>query len=157
MDYEIQHSTRRCATTGREFAPGEAYYSVLLAEGAEVNRYDYAADAWQGPPPDAVGWWKSQIPNRNEGKKHWAPNDVMLHFWDELADQPNKQDMRYVLTLLLIRRRVFRLEEEKSDDQGREVLVAYCPRRETTYEIPAVIPEPPRIDEIQQDLAALLQ
>jgi hypothetical protein len=157
MDYEIQHTARRCSTTGREFAPGEAYYSVLMAEGAAVNRYDYAADAWQGPPPDAVGWWKSQIPDRNEGKKHWAPNDVMLHFWDELADQPNKQDMRYVLTLLLIRRRVFRLEEEKSDPQGREVLVAYCPRRETTYEIPAVIPEPQRVDEIQQELAALLQ
>ena len=54
----------------------------------------------------------------------------MLHFWDELADQPDKQDMRYVLTLLLIRRRVFRLEEEKRDPQGRELLVVYCPRRE---------------------------
>ena len=157
MDYEIQHTARRCATTGREFAPGETYYSVLLAEGAEVNRYDYAADAWQGPPEEAIGWWKSQIPNRNEAKKHWAPNDVMLQFWDELADQPNKQDMRYVLTLLLIRRRVFRLEEEKSDDQGREVLVVYCPRRETTYEILAVMPEPQRVDEIQEELAALLQ
>jgi hypothetical protein len=157
MDYEIQHTARRCSTTNREFAPGETYYSVLLAEGAEVNRYDYAADAWQGPPEAALGWWKSQIPDRNEGKKHWAPNDVMLHFWDELAEQVNKQDIRYVLTLLLIRRRVFRLEEEKTDEQGREVLVAYCPRRETSYEIPAVIPEPQRVEEIQQELAALLQ
>lgn len=157
MDYEIQHNARRCATTGREFAPGETYYSVLKAEGAEVNRYDYAADIWQGPPGEAIGWWKSQIPGRNEGKKHWAPNDVMLQFWDELAVQLDKQDMRYVLTLLLIRRRVFRLEEEKLDNQGREILVAYCPRRETTYEIPAVIPDASRIDEIQQELATLLQ
>jgi hypothetical protein len=157
MDYEIQHTARRCSTTGREFAPGETYYSVLRAEGAEVNRYDYGADAWQGPPDDALGWWKSQIPSRTEGKKHWAPNDVMLQFWDELAEQSNKQDMRYVLTLLLIRRRVFRLEEEKTDEHGRELLVTYCPRRETTYEIPAVMPEAARIDEIQQELAALLQ
>jgi hypothetical protein len=157
MDYEIQHAARRCSTTGREFAPGETYYSVLLAEGAEVNRHDYAADAWQGPPEKAIGWWTSRIPDRNERKKHWAPNDVMLHFWDELEGQDNKQDMRYVLTLLLIRRRVFRLEEEKSDEQGREVLVVYCPRREATYEIPAVVPSPERVDEIQQELAALLQ
>jgi hypothetical protein len=59
--------------------------------------------------------------------------------------------------LLLIRRRVFRLEEEKTDDQGRELLAVYCPRREATYEIPAVVPEPQRVDEIQQELAALLQ
>jgi hypothetical protein len=157
MDYEVQHSARRCSTTGREFAPGETYYSVLVADGAQMKRCDYAADAWQGPPNEAVGWWKSQVPDRNAGKKHWAPNDVMLDFWDQLAEQPEKQDMRYVLTLLLIRRRVFRLEEENRDAAGGELLAVYCPRRETNYEVPAVIPEPPRIEQIQEELAALLQ
>jgi hypothetical protein len=65
--------------------------------------------------------------------------------------------MRYVLTLLLVRRRVFRMEEEKADAEGRELLVVYCPRREATYEVPAVSPEPPRVDQIQAELAALLQ
>jgi hypothetical protein len=128
-----------------------------MADGADLKRYDYAADAWKGPPEQAVGWWKSQIPDRKSARKHWAPNDVMLHFWDELADQPDKQDMRYVLTLLLIRRRVFRLEEEKKDVQGGETLDIYCPRRETNYEVPAVPPEASRIDQIQEELAALLQ
>ena len=127
MDYEVQRSTRRCTVTGREFAPGETYYSVLVADGAELKRHDYAPDAWQGPPQEAVGWWKSQIPDRTAARKHWAPNDVMLHFWDELAEQSDKQDMWYVLTLLLIRRRVFRLEEE-IQFRGRELLVVYCPR-----------------------------
>jgi hypothetical protein len=157
MDYEVQRSTRHCTATGREFAAGETYYSVLMAEGADLKRYDYAADAWQGPPAEAVGWWKSQIPDRTTARKHWAPNDVMLNFWDELAAQPDKQDMRYVLTLLLVRRRVFRLEEEKADAEGRELVAVYCPRRETTYEVLAVSPEPPRIEQIQAELAALLQ
>jgi hypothetical protein len=157
MDFEIQHSSRRCSITGREFAPGETYYSAIVAKGAEVIRSDYAAEAWQGPPADAIGWWKSQVPDRTATKKHWAPNDVMLQFWDELAAQPERQDMRYVLTLLLVRRRVFRLEEEKLDEQGREVLVVDCPRREATYEVPAVMPEAERIDKIQEELAALLQ
>ncbi len=157
MDYEVQRSTRRCTVTGREFAPGETYYSVLVADGAELKRHDYAPDAWQGPPQEAVGWWKSQIPDRTAARKHWAPNDVMLHFWDELAEQSDKQDMWYVLTLLLIRRRVFRLEEEKYSSEGRELLVVYCPRRETTYQVPAVAPELPRVDQIQEELAALLQ
>jgi hypothetical protein len=157
MDYEVQRSARRCSVTGREFAPGETYYSTLVADGAALKRHDYAADAWQGPPAEAIGWWKSQIPDRTAARKHWAPNDVMLNFWDELAEQLDKQDMRYVLTLLLIRRRVFRLEEEKCDAQGREILVVYCPRRETTYQVLAVAPEPPRVDQIQEELAALLQ
>ena len=157
MDYEVQHSSRRCSVTGREFAPGEIYYSAVAAKGAEVIRCDYAADAWQGPPENTIGWWKSQVPDRTTNKKHWAPNDVMLQFWDELATQPDKQDMRYVLTLLLVRRRVFRLEEEKFDEQGGEMLVVECPRREATYEIAAVMPEAGRINQIQEELAALLQ
>lgn len=157
MDYEIQRGTRHCAATGREFAAGETFYSVLVDEGAELKRYDYGAEAWQGPPPEAIGWWKSQVPDRQAGRKHWAPNDVMLHFFEELADQPDRQDVRYVLALLLIRRRVFRLEEEQRDEHGREVMVVFCPRNETTYQVAAAMPDPERIDQIQQELAQLLQ
>jgi hypothetical protein len=157
MEYEVQHTARRCAASGREFAPGETYYSALVPEGSELKRYDYSVDAWPGPPAEAVGWWKSQVPDRTAARKRWAPNDVMLNFWDELAVQGDKQDMRYVLTLLLIRRRVFRLEEETHDPHGRELLTIYCPRREATYTVPATIPDPARVDQIQEELAALLQ
>jgi hypothetical protein len=81
----------------------------------------------------------------------------MLNFFDELAASPEKQDMRYVLTLLLVRRRVFRLEEEDRDAEGREVLTVYCPRRDTTYTVPAVMPTANRVEQIQAELAALLQ
>jgi hypothetical protein len=57
---------------------------------------------------------------------------------------------------LLVRRRVMRLEEEEHDDQGREVLVLYCPRRETTYRVPVVAPDESRINQIQDELARLL-
>ena len=157
MEFEIQRCTRRCVTTGRELGPGEEFYSVLVAEGAELVRYDYSREAWQGPPEKAIGWWKSQIPGAETRRKHWAPNDVMLHFFDELEQQPDKQDMRYVLALLLVRRRVMRLEDTERDPQGGEVLVLYCPRRETTYRVPAIVPEGPRVDQMQEELARLLQ
>jgi hypothetical protein len=158
MDYEVQRATRHCAATGRELAPGETFYSVLMAEGAELRRHDYSVGAWQGAPPEAIAWWKSQIPDRNSGRVHWAPNDVMLHCFDELAAQPERQDIRYMLALLLVRRRVMRLEESQPDQEGREVLVLYCPRRDATYKIRVVTPQDPRrIEEIQQELARLLE
>jgi hypothetical protein len=156
MDYEVQRSAKRCSATGREFAPGEEFYSALIAQGADLTRCDYACDAWQGPPPGTIGWWKSQVPDRGAVRAYWAPNDILLRFFDELAEQPEKQDMRYVLALLLVRRRVMRMEEEKHD-QGSAVLSLYCPRRDATYEVPAVEPEPARVEEIQQVLAKLLE
>ena len=156
MDYQIQRCTRCCAATGRELAPGEDFYSVLIAEGADLKRCDYSVDAWDGPPDGVIGWWKSQMPSPSSRRMHWAPNDVMLHFFEQLQSQSDKEDMRYVLALLLVRRRVMRVEERERDEEGREVLVLYCPRRETTYKVAAVTPHDPRIEEIQEELAKLL-
>jgi hypothetical protein len=104
-------------------------------------RQDYSIEAWQAPPAEALGWWKSQIPTAETKKTQWAPNDVMLELFDELAGQPDRSDLRYVLTLLLIRRRVFRLEETERDSSGRQTLLVYCPRRQTDYKVPVAMPD----------------
>lgn len=156
IDYEVQRCTRHCAGTGRELQPGEVFYSTLTAEGAEVVRRDYSQEAWQGPPEGTMGWWKSHMPERNAKKLHWAPNDVMLELLESLESQPDKMDMRYVLALLLIRRRVVRLEETERDAMGRETSALYCPRRETTYHVVTAMPNEQRTAEIQQELARLL-
>jgi hypothetical protein len=158
MDYELGRSTRKCAKTGREFAAGESFFSVLMAEGSKIVRHDYAAEAWEGAPKLAVGWWKSQIPaaDSKRQKPRWAPNDVMLQLFDELAEQPDRADMRYVLALLLLRRRVLRLEDTEQVGPQGEVLLVYCARRQTEYKVPVVMPDGTRAEEIQQELARLL-
>lgn len=157
MDYEVQRSTRRCAATSRELAPGEEFYSALIAEGTELRRADYSKEAWKGPPEGAVGWWKSQVPDQRKARGRWAPNDILLNCFDELAEQPERQDMRYVLALLLVRRRVMRVEEERHEPDGSETLVLYCPRRDANYEVPALVPDAARTEQIQQELTALLE
>jgi hypothetical protein len=155
-EYEIQRFTRQCAASGREMAPGEEFYSVLTVDGAELVRRDYAKAAWPGPPEGAIGWWKSQVPGPDAKRLHWAPNEVMLQFFEQLEQQPGREDVRYVLTLLLLRRRVLRMEREDGDAEGRQVLVVYCPRRETSYQVLVAVPEETRIQQIQDELAQLL-
>ena len=156
LDFDVQRFTRRCAQTERELQPGEVFYSVLVAEGSSVVRRDYAADTWEGPPSGAIGVWKSHVPDAHSKKMHWAPNDVILHYFEQLATEPEKADMRYVLALLMIRRRIVRLEESEADEQGQEHYVLYCPRNEREYRVAVVAPTEPRIGEIQNELAELL-
>ncbi len=156
LDFEIQRFTRRCSQSDRELQPGDVFYSVLLAEGAAVVRRDYWAQAWEGPPPNAIGVWKSQVPDMHSKKMHWAPNDVILHYFEQLESQPLKADMRYVLGLLMIRRRIVRLEDTETDEHGQEFYVLYCPRNEREYRVAVVSPTEPRIGEIQHELAELL-
>ena len=53
LDFEVTHCSRHCATSGRTFAPGEAYFSTLHIEGGATVRKDYSAAEWRGP---AEGW-----------------------------------------------------------------------------------------------------
>ncbi len=156
MDFEVQRCTRQCATSGRLLQPGETFYSVLTVSGADVVRQDFGAESWSGPPDGTLGWWKSQMPEANARKINWAPNDVMLHLLEEMETQPELADMRYVLTLLLIRRRVLRLEESVHDEQHQEWLVVYSHKKETTTRVRVATPSPARIQEIQAELARLL-
>jgi hypothetical protein len=80
----------------------------------------------------------------------------MLDLLESFETQPEMQDMRYVLALLLIRRRVVRLEETEHDESGGEVSVLYCPRRETTYRVATAMPDEVRTAEIQEELSRLL-
>ena len=157
MDYEIERFSRHCQATGRELAPGEAYYSAVVTEGGQLRRFDFAVDAWPGPPPGAIGWWRSQRMAAEPKRKSWAPNDVLLDFFERLEEQGENQDMRYVLALLLVRRRVLRHDDSETDAEGREVLILSSARRETTYRTPAAAPTPSRVEWIQNELARLLQ
>jgi hypothetical protein len=156
MDYDVHKTTRICATTQREIAAGETFYSVLVREGAEVKRLDYAAESWTGPPDEAIGWWKSVMGDRDAKKPKAAPSEVLLELFRELEGSPERRDLRYVMTLLLVRRRLLRMEDTVREDDGSETLVLYCPRDEQTYRVATVVPSAARAAEIQDYLAQLL-
>jgi hypothetical protein len=156
MDYEIQRCTRSCAASGRPLNEGEEFYSVLVAEDAEVRRYDYAIETWRGAPDAALGWWKSRMPSREAKKSQLAPGEILLQLFNEFEGVADKQDMRYVLSLLLVRRRVLRLEETEHDEAGREILVLYSPRDEAMHRVTAVVPNEERTKTIQEELDRLL-
>lgn len=155
MDYEVHRCARRCSATGRELAEGETFYSALISEAGQVKRLDYCAEAWPGPPPEALGWWKSQIPRKEAQRAKLAPNDVLWRYFVEIEGQAALADVSYVLALLLVRRRVLRLEDTQVEG-GQETLVLYCPREESTHHVRACAMSDARVTEIQEQLQQLL-
>ena len=132
------------------------FYSALIAEGAEVLRQDFAEDQWKGPPENSLGWWKSEVPDPKANRLHWAPNDVMLHYFKELQNQDHKRDVAYILALLMLRRRIFKLEASEVTAEGHEVMMVFCPRAEEEYQVPVCHPTEAEAAAIQHELAALL-
>jgi hypothetical protein len=148
MDYRIQKPQNRCASSDRPLAAGEPFYSVLAREDGKVVRIDIAPDAWQGPPEQCLAWWRSTVPLA-DAKPSLAPVDVLLDLLEQLAGVPEDAPLRYLLALVLVRRRILKIvdpAEEEQEHADDSVLFVSCRRRDTSYSI-AVIPEDSSRDE----------
>jgi hypothetical protein len=107
IDYQIQPSTRRCSVTGRELKAGERYYSVLLDEGGQLVRRDYSREAWQGPPAAAFSFWQGKVHASSAPRRPPIDDELLLDCFRRLEGEtePGRVSFRYVLALLLVRRR----------------------------------------------------
>ena len=123
MDYQLQPITRTCSVTGRELKPGEKFFTALFDQRPGFVRKDYAADAWPGPPEGAIAFWSGKIPAKEE-KHRLRIDDELLH--DCFVRLEGRQELsevnfRYVVALLLMRRKRFKFEEARVEGE-HEVL-----------------------------------
>jgi hypothetical protein len=135
--YAIQGPARHCSASGRELKPGERFYSALLDEDGRFVRKDYAADAWAGSPPGAFAHWAGRIPDNGQPKRPTINDEVLVDCFDHLAPacEPAQRNFRYVLALLLMRRKRFKFEDARRLD-GQELLCVRDVRDGVLHEVP---------------------
>lgn len=135
-EYQIQANTRRCATSGRELQPGEKIYTVLLDQFGKFVRQDYAAEAWAGAPEGAFSFWMSRVPALDAARKPPIDNDLLLDCFERLEGQAaaDRVQFRYIVALLLLRRKRLKFEDTRSED-GVEVLRLRCQRTRRLHEV----------------------
>ena len=136
MDYQIQPISRRCVVTGRELHPGETFFTALIDEGVHFQRLDYSKEGWQGPPAGAFSFWTGTVPPPDDQHKPRFDDDLLMDCFLRLEGQtePGRISFRYVLALLLMRRRRFRFEETRQED-GQETLLMRCTRTGAKYQV----------------------
>jgi len=158
-DYTIQTAPpTECCVTHRAFQPGEEYVAVLFEMNGNLTRRDYSLEAWKEHPPEKYSaCWHARIPVQSAAprRSREAINDVLLEMFDHLREQYSEPDKLYILSLLLVRRRIMRLEDS-FEENAEEVLRLYSQNRDEYYKIPVVTPTPERQAEIQAELTAIL-
>ena len=123
-----------------------------------LTRRDYSLEAWEKHPPEKYSaCWRARVPLPTAAprRSREAINDVLLEMFDQLRNQYDAPDKLYILSLLLVRRRVMRLEES-FDKNAEETLRLYSQNRDEYYQIPVVPPTPERQAEIQTELTEVL-
>jgi hypothetical protein len=134
-DYQIQANTRRCAATGQELKPGDRYFSVLREADGKLERLDYSAEAWKGPQPGTFSFWSGKIAPQ-DSRRLPIDDEMLVDCFTRLEGEsdPKRVSFRYVIALLLMRRRRFRFEETRKED-GQEILSLRCVRSRQLHEV----------------------
>ena len=137
--YEIERPTGRCALTGRELVPGDPYMATLVeldeqersqktAATLGLKRIDIAWEPWQqGKRPDRLfGYWKTTVAEPNKTRKLFVDDEILMNLFRRLADDddPQRIAFRFVLGLILMRKRLLRYNGTKrraaKDEAGHD-------------------------------------
>ena len=88
--------------------------------------------AWTGPPEGAFSFWAGRVPAAETERRPRINDDLLLDCFVRLQGEtePGRVNFRYVIALLLMRRKRLRLEEEAGG-----ALRLRCPKTGTLYEV----------------------
>lgn len=124
--WRIARSTRTCALTGATIEAETPFYSALVEQDDMFARQDYSTEAWPGVDKSGFfSYWKNKGMTDSPEKKQPIDYDRLLAFFDSLesASEPSKCLLRYVLALILVRRRLLRLDDMSRVEDGDRIVV----------------------------------
>lgn len=160
MAYEVSKNSRRCFVSGRTLEPGDVFFSVLIETATGSERRDYAKENWQGPPEGTIGFWKGRIPesSHSDKPKPITP-EAMFELFESLEEkeEPSAHRLRYVLALLLIRRKALKLQGVERSQDGDALIVRSIGSSSKTYTVPDADLSEEQMELAEQELAGLLE
>lgn len=112
--YDVARATGSCAATGVAIEPGSTYVATLCERDGEdgFDRFDYSLDAWErGQRPERLfSSWRATMPAPSSKARPFVDDDVLLNLFHRLADdeQPQRIAYRFVLALILLRKRLLK-------------------------------------------------
>ena len=121
-DWQVYKPLGQCSATGEPIASGEEYYGALIETPEGFERRDYCVAYWEKEKPEVFCYWKTRLPHPEQKKQIFVDDNMLMAFFERLAEEtePEKMNFRYVLALVLMRKR--RLKYNATDQKdGQEI------------------------------------
>ena len=135
-----------CAATNRAIAPGDVYWTAVTVKDGLFVRREYAEDAWNDSLKEsAFSSWRARVPAPDAPpEERLVDDEVILDFFRRLegCEEESKINFRYVLGLLLVRKKIFKMQDIVRDGD-REIMLLKEKGVDETHrvEAPALSPE----------------
>ncbi|OOP55221.1 MAG: hypothetical protein AYP45_15975 [Candidatus Brocadia carolinensis] len=137
MEWEIKKGSNGCLLCNKELSEGEEYYSALFDENKTFIRKDFCALCWdKGKEGREFSFWKTRVPKKDKPVQTMINIEVLLDVFIKLEGnhETHQRNLRYVLALYLIRKKVFKLKSLKRQD-GEEFIILSYPKEEREFDV----------------------
>lgn len=159
-DWKFRRRQGWCSACEKEFEDGERHLSALVLTELDLVREDRCLACWETNETDEADqliWWAT----RHQPKKKRtfvldleSLERVFLRL--DGREEPQILELRYVLCLLLMRKRRLKLERVLRGEDSEQLLVKR-PKHEERYEVEVFDFSPERIDELRGQLAEVFE
>jgi len=132
--YELGRPRGTCAATGEALPPGSPCVTALCeaADPAEADagtpfglflrRLDFALPAWESGirPPGLYCFWRSTMPEPGGARRLLVDDEALVDLFLRLEgdERPARVAFRFVLMLLLIRKRLLAVTDRRTEPDG---------------------------------------
>lgn len=175
-DWEVAKTQGVCAGCGNNIEPGQDCYAALLEKQetseqksekkseensqstSPLTRLDYCQQCWQQQSPQSFCFWKTRVPVPAQKQKLLVDDEVLLDLFERLAkeDEQAKINFRFVLALILMRKRILKYERTELRE-GQEIWIMGQVCQQTKHKVKNPRLDDAQITEVSEQLSDILR
>jgi hypothetical protein len=130
-DWKIKSRAHACAHTGKKFLHEEPIYAAIFVNLDDENNFerrDYSQDAWEEVRTELkpFSFWRTnyEAPNhqvKKEAVGKESAEALLRRFVEE--EEANTENARFILAIMLERKKILRQADEKFTDEDARMLI----------------------------------
>ncbi len=161
-EYDIQHASGSCSKCERKLAGGEIYTAALFDSPDGFRREDICSQCVEAAgegASEAFSAWTARVPVPDEPTQQFVDNQVLVGFFEKLADEgePVKVTFRFVLALMLMRKKILVYDSTRRDDDGVEIWTMHYRKEGGSVEVVHPEMDDQQIVAVTSELGAIFQ
>jgi hypothetical protein len=162
-EYNISRAAGECVKCRRALAENEEFTAVVVEKGEDLERQDWCLACWEagdrGDVGGLFGQWRTRVPARQAKRKLFVDDALLVNFFQRLegAAEPARLNFRFVLALVLMRKKLLVYERSAKDDAGNETWHMRLRGTDESHEVANPRLDEERITEVSLQLSEILQ
>lgn len=157
-EWKYTRRQAQCAGCEQAFQDGERHVSALVFEGEDLRREDHCTTCFgrRDNVGDLFFWFTRHRVGKRALQLDLATLEALFLRLEGRAE-PRIRELRYVLCLLLMRKRRLKLDRVVRGETDGEAMILHRPRRKEVLKVYVFEFSPERLDALKSDLLGLLE